>query len=75
MDVDVRKKYYYIVFNNVVHQGFGREVELPKHFATYANEKEWNAFAIRNLDNDPQLDIWMIDQSGEITNFSNDCDQ
>jgi hypothetical protein len=65
---------YTIFFNNKVEfDGSRPEAALPAYYKNYFNESEWNAFGIRNLDSDDDLDVWMINNTGKLFHLEDDC--
>ena len=49
-----------------------QEVALPTRFAPSVGKQSFNAVAVANLDDDPDLDIWQIDALGALRHAQDD---
>ena len=49
-----------------------REVRLPSKFVPYVDKLSFKAFAVMDLDSDPQADVWSIDHHGNLAHELDD---
>ena len=49
-----------------------REVRLPSKFVPYVDKASFKAFAVMDLDADPQADVWSLDHHGNIAHELDD---
>jgi len=49
-----------------------REVRLPSKFVPYVDKDSFKAFAVMDLDEDPQADVWSIDHHGNLAHELDD---
>ncbi len=45
---------------------------LPSYYKCVREVDKWNAYAVANLDADSGLDIWMVDEKGDIYHLQDD---
>ncbi len=64
--------YTYYLGKSVINSGGGKAYPLPASVQTYVNDSGFKAVAVSNLDEDPDLDLWTVDEKGVITNVFND---
>ena len=50
----------------------GCGANLPQEYTAYSYEYFWLAYAVGNNDNDPDLDIWSINERGEMKQLKDD---
>ena len=49
-----------------------RDVRLPSKFIPYVDNESFKAFAVMDLDSDPQADVWSIDHHGNLAHELDD---
>ena len=64
--------YTYYLGRSVQEGSAGGTYPLPGSVQTYASETGFKAAAVSNLDDDADMDVWTVDQSGVIMNVFND---
>lgn len=48
---------------------------LPAQFSPAVSEDSFTAVAVANLDNDPMMDVWVLNDHGEVVHAQNDVEQ
>jgi type IV pilus assembly protein PilA len=48
------------------------DYSIPPNIKAYVHENKFQAIAVGNLDSDPTLDVWVIDQNKNLKNVVND---
>jgi len=64
--------YSYYLGKSVINSNGNNAYPLPASVQSYANDTGFKAVAVSNLDEDPDLDLWTVDEKGVITNVFND---
>ncbi len=57
-------RYAYFLVTEQFQPDSGGPYELPWDVDTYARDKAFRAVAVANLDDDPDLDVWIVDEEG-----------
>lgn len=65
-------RYAYFLGDDVVQPFAGPSYQLPEGIDAYVDENGFKAIAVGNIDADPDLDVWVIDQDKNLTNVIND---
>lgn len=67
--------YTYYLGQEVHENGADKYYPLPKDIRTWAGKSDFQAVAMNNLDEDPDLDIWTVNEKGRIVHVFNDFDR
>ena len=64
--------YVYFIGKDSIRGGEAKDCEIPKDILSYADTNGFQAVAVGNIDRDPTLDVWRINENKEIKNIVND---
>lgn len=68
-------RYAYFIAEDVIQARAGGPYQIPASIETYANQENFQALAIGNIDKDDTLDVWAIDDTKFLKNLVNDLQE
>lgn len=72
---EIKNRYAYFLGNDAIQAKEGGPYRMPKGVKSIVSNSAFTAVAVGNIDGDPTLDVWTINDQKELVNVVNDVEK